>query len=112
MATTVTMHHRRTLSVDDLDGLEDENPAPVDSSHLHSSQELSTTVINPLKLMALLRVKFGVGRYEVKVGRTTLPSSHGGLVLTNDLSQVAGNMYNIQTPRRLSIDEIARCRSR
>jgi hypothetical protein len=34
---------------------------------LVSSQELSARTINPMKLIMLLRVRFGIGRYEISV---------------------------------------------
>ncbi|KAK0648664.1 hypothetical protein B0T16DRAFT_371138 [Cercophora newfieldiana] len=55
-----------------------------------SSQELPASCTNPLKLIALLREQFGLGRYEVVMSRS---------------------VYSIHTPRRLSLDEIARCRA-
>jgi hypothetical protein len=37
------------------------------TTDLASSQELSARTINPMKLIMLLRVKFGIGRYEISV---------------------------------------------
>jgi hypothetical protein len=42
---------------------------------LESSQELSGRTINPMKLMVMLRLKFGLGRYEISV--RTYPPSDG-----------------------------------
>ncbi|KAK0612098.1 hypothetical protein B0T14DRAFT_386487, partial [Immersiella caudata] len=52
-------------------------------------QKLPAKGTNPLKLMALLREQFGLGRYEIAMIRS---------------------VYTIQTPRLLSPDEIAQCR--
>ncbi|KAK0724445.1 hypothetical protein B0H67DRAFT_481338 [Lasiosphaeris hirsuta] len=56
---------------------------------LASSQEVPMRDTNPLKLMALLRKQFGLGRYQISMVQS---------------------VYNIRTPRRLSLDEIAQCR--
>ncbi|KAE9363829.1 hypothetical protein N431DRAFT_564405 [Stipitochalara longipes BDJ] len=55
---------------------------------LASAQELTARNVNPMKLVTLLRVRFGIGRYEISRER---------------------NVYNIRTPRLLSTEEIARC---
>ena len=45
----------------------DEAVETAENTELKSSQELSGRTINPMKLMALLRVKFGIGCYEISV---------------------------------------------
>ena len=45
----------------------DEAVETQEKTELTSTQELSGRTINPIKLMALLRVKFGIGRYEISV---------------------------------------------
>ncbi|KAL0472491.1 hypothetical protein QR685DRAFT_522170 [Neurospora intermedia] len=52
-------------------------------------QELPARITNPVKLAALLRTQFGVGKYEVSMIRS---------------------VYNVGTPRRLSLTEISLCR--
>ncbi|KAK3400006.1 hypothetical protein B0T20DRAFT_434669 [Sordaria brevicollis] len=52
-------------------------------------QELSARITNPVKLAALLRAQFGDGQYEVSMIRS---------------------VYNVGTPRRLSLTEISLCR--
>ncbi|PMD50656.1 uncharacterized protein K444DRAFT_638002 [Hyaloscypha bicolor E] len=69
---------------DDEEYLED-----LQTTDLASAQELTARNVNPMKLVTLLRVRFGIGRYEIQRMR---------------------NVYNIRTPRRLSVEEIARCR--
>ncbi|KAK0706103.1 hypothetical protein B0T26DRAFT_654844 [Lasiosphaeria miniovina] len=56
---------------------------------LASLQELPARNTNPLKLIALLREQFGLGQYRISMIR---------------------GVYNIRTPRRLSLDEIAQCK--
>ena len=45
----------------------DEAVETPENTELKSTQELSGRTINPMKLMALLRVKFGIGHYEILV---------------------------------------------
>jgi hypothetical protein len=40
-----------------------------DRPPLGSSQEIPARAMNPLKLMALLREEFGLGRYEISVSK-------------------------------------------
>ncbi|KAF2253071.1 hypothetical protein BU26DRAFT_515451 [Trematosphaeria pertusa] len=58
---------------------------------LGSAQSIPGRHINPTKLTALLRIKFGAGTYEV---------------------QIVQNSYCIIAPRKLSSSEIAECRRR
>ncbi|KAH7400382.1 hypothetical protein BKA64DRAFT_481079 [Cadophora sp. MPI-SDFR-AT-0126] len=52
------------------------------------NQELKARDVNPMKLVTSLRVRFGIGRYEIERKQ---------------------NVYIIRIPRQLSEDEIARC---
>ncbi|KAL5321353.1 hypothetical protein ACEPPN_009309 [Leptodophora sp. 'Broadleaf-Isolate-01'] len=52
-------------------------------------QILAAKNVNPMKLVTLLRIRFGIGRYEIQRMR---------------------GMYNIRTPRRLSVEELEGCR--
>ena len=86
--------------------LQDHNNRPP----LGSSQEISARVMNPLKLMALLREEFGLGRYEISV---STDCSIGKLLACRTVltaRQMVRSVYNIRTPRPLSLDEIAQCR--
>ncbi|KAK0726253.1 hypothetical protein B0T21DRAFT_371274 [Apiosordaria backusii] len=56
---------------------------------LECTQNLPAKATNPLKLIALLRSQFGLGRYEISMIRSS---------------------YSVRTPRQLSLDEIAQCR--
>ncbi|KAH6674872.1 hypothetical protein B0J14DRAFT_653050 [Halenospora varia] len=51
--------------------------------------EIPGRSVHPSKLTAMLRSKFGIGAYDIMMAR---------------------NVYTIRTPRRLSADDIARCR--
>ncbi|KAK3335917.1 hypothetical protein B0T19DRAFT_23097 [Cercophora scortea] len=42
-----------------------ETEETMESPSLASSQDIPASVINPLKLIALLRARFGVGQYEI-----------------------------------------------
>lgn len=77
---------------------------------LGSSQKVPARVVNPLKLMALLREEFGLGRYEISVSKDC---SIGKLLACDTVlttRQMVQSVYNIRTPRPLSLDEIAQCR--
>ncbi|CCC11727.1 hypothetical protein SMACR_12743 [Sordaria macrospora] len=52
-------------------------------------QELPARLTNPVKLVALLRMQFGVGKYDVSM---------------------IGSVYSVGTPRKLSMEEISQCR--
>ncbi|KAK0662973.1 hypothetical protein QBC41DRAFT_195874, partial [Cercophora samala] len=56
---------------------------------LACTQNIPARATNPVKLIALLRSEFGLGRYEISMIRSS---------------------YNIRTPRQLSLNEIAQCR--
>ncbi|KAH6667304.1 hypothetical protein B0J14DRAFT_603221 [Halenospora varia] len=58
------------------------------TTDLTASQDISARNIDPMKLITFLRVRFGIGRYEI----TRIP-----------------NFYKIRTPRLLSAEEIATC---
>lgn len=45
-----------------------------DKLQLESTQNLPARAIDPLKLIGLLRSQFGLGRYEISVGRLSNPS--------------------------------------
>jgi hypothetical protein len=47
---------------DDEEYLED-----LQTTDLASAQELTARNVNPMKLVTLLRVRFGIGRYEIQV---------------------------------------------
>jgi hypothetical protein len=74
---------------------------------LASEQELTARTINPMKLIMLLRTRFGIGRYEISVKQPCGQCKKG---TRTDCSQRMRNVYNIRTPRRLSVEEIAGCR--
>ncbi|KAG4430947.1 hypothetical protein IFR05_013569 [Cadophora sp. M221] len=52
-------------------------------------QILAAKNVNPMKLVTLLRIRFGIGRYEI---------------------QRMPGVYNIRTPRHLSVEELEGCR--
>jgi hypothetical protein len=76
------------------------------TTYLASAQELVARSINPMKLVMLLRVNFGIGHYEISV---RLPLENPTKTRAN-CQQRMQNKYNIRTPRHLSVEEIARCR--
>jgi hypothetical protein len=86
----------------DEDCLEEEH-----TTDLASEQELTARTINPMKLIMLLRTRFGIGRYEISVRPRRGQFKKG---TRTDCSQRMRNVYNIRTPRRLSVEEIAGCR--
>ncbi|KAH8769650.1 hypothetical protein F5882DRAFT_411872 [Hyaloscypha sp. PMI_1271] len=66
-----------------------EAPEHTESAHTEVSMEIPGRSVHPTKLIAMLRSNFGFGAYAIMMSRNT---------------------YTIRTPRRLSADEIARCR--
>lgn len=48
-----------------------------DKLQLESTQNLPARAIDPLKLIGLLRSQFGLGRYEISVGRLSNSSKKG-----------------------------------
>jgi hypothetical protein len=71
---------------------------------LAATQELTARNINPMKLVMLLRTRFGLGRYEIQV---RLPTAQ--YIIGHNCKQRMRNVYNIRTPRCLSDGEIAGC---
>jgi hypothetical protein len=49
------------------DGDEEDCEENVQRTDLAPAQELAATNVNPMKLVTLLRVRFGIGRYEISV---------------------------------------------
>lgn len=93
-----------------------ESPAVYDSDASNngpeSHQQISGRNINPAKLAAMLRTKFGIGAYEIQVSQLTTVSSPPKLSAAVDMStQVVSNVYNIRAPRRVSLNEFLQCRS-
>ncbi|EPE30999.1 hypothetical protein GLAREA_03966 [Glarea lozoyensis ATCC 20868] len=66
-------------------------PAPAEFADKNEeiSIEIPGRSVHPGKLTAMLRSNFGFGAYDIMMSRNT---------------------YTVRTPRRLSADEIARCR--
>jgi len=80
-AAVEAAHDSRPLPSNDLDEDEDDE----------DTQDISGRNINPAKLTALLRAKFGVGAYAV---------------------HMMHNSYCVKAPTKLSLSEIAQCKRR
>jgi hypothetical protein len=59
---------------EDLVITEHRNEEKLQTTDLTSTQDISTGNIDPMKLITFLRVRFGIGRYEVTV--RPLPRQH------------------------------------
>ncbi|PMD13099.1 hypothetical protein NA56DRAFT_756056 [Hyaloscypha hepaticicola] len=77
-----------SISVIPLANIECEMDEP-SQIKLEACQDISGRNISPVKLIAMLRTKFGIGAYEIQMTR---------------------NVYSIRAPRRLSLNEIVACR--
>lgn len=71
-------------------------------------QDVSGRNINPAKLTAMLRAKFGFGAYEIHVSTFSCVKAYGWKLRL--FEQVNRNVYSIRAPRRLSLNEIMQCR--
>ena len=49
------------------DGDDEEYLEELQTTDLVSAQELTARNVNPMKLVTLLRIRFGIGRYEIQV---------------------------------------------
>jgi hypothetical protein len=76
-----------------------------DTPEVRAVQNISGRYIDQTKLMALLRMIFGVGAYDVYVSFVRVFSglnTSGGL-RTNHYLQMMHNSYCIEAPRKLSL---------
>jgi hypothetical protein len=63
------VHMKENHDVIEYMGVEEDEEylEELETTDLASAQELTARNVNPMKLVTLLRVRFGIGRYEIQV---------------------------------------------